>query len=262
MHKVHQNTTLVLNFTKRQLTQSSKGTVFGLFWLILDPLIGLVVYTAVFGYIFDGTFNAIENETRLDYALGIFVGLITYQQFVTVFSTSINLIRSHENLVKKVRFPLEILPLSLTLSSFFTFLISFVLFLVSAGAFTGRVFFNPVHFLVCAFPLFSFTCGVSYLFASLGVFFRDLSHFSTFVVRILLYGSAIFFSADMIPEPYWGVVKFNPLLQLIDQFRSLFLWGHAPKPGVLLACNVAAIATLAVGVFFFQRTKKLFPDVL
>ena len=252
-------------FTVRAIEMKHRGSYLGMLWSVLNPLLMLGLYTVMFGVIFGGQFHALPDETKLDYALGLFLGLIFFNVLAETAAMAPILIVTNPNLVKRVVFPLEILPLSQLGSSVFNFLITFLLLLVGVESFghgltaTGLLWLPVIavpHLLLCA--------GVGLFLAALGVFFRDVQHVIQFLTQVLLYASAIFFSPALIRglPTAWMILKWNPLLQTVSLARDALLW-HTPVNLVALAYTYAAgVAVLALGSWFFRKMQPAFADVL
>jgi len=252
-------------FTIRAVEMKHRGSYLGMFWSVLNPLLMLGLYTVMFGLIFGGRFNAIPGETKLDYALGLFLGLIFFNILAETAAMAPILIVTNPNLVKRVVFPLEILPFSQLGSSVFNFLITYFLLLVGVASF-GRgltpagLLWMPLimlpHILLCA--------GIGLFLAALGVFFRDVQHFIQFLTQVMLYASAIFFSPNLVRQlpGAWMFLKWNPLLQTVNLARDALLW-HAPVSLAALAYTyVAGVAVLLFGFWFFRRMQPAFADVI
>ena len=190
---------LLWQFTQRNVELRHKGSHLGLIWSFLNPLLMLGLYVFVFGYVFGGKFGARPSETRVDYALGIFVGLSLFHLIGEVLGVAPTVIVSNPNFVKKVVFPLEILPVATVGASFVHFLISIVLTLlgiaiVGPGPNLGMLWL-PVIFL----PVLLLSMGMAWFFSALGVFFRDIVQATSFVSMALMFSSAVFYPASNIP---------------------------------------------------------------
>lgn len=264
-HHLARRRDLWWQFTVRTVEMKHRGSYLGMVWSVLSPLLMLGLYTVMFGVIFGGQFHAIPNETKLDYALGLFLGLILFNLLAETAAIAPILIVSNPNLVKKVVFPLEILPFAQLGSSVFNFLITFGLLLVGAvtlghGLTAQGLLWMPLivlpHLLLCA--------GLGLFLAAFGVFFRDVQHVVQFLTQVLLYASAIFFSPSLICQlpGAWMVLRWNPLLQTVNLARNALLW-HTPVSLLALAYTYAAgAAVFAVGFWLFRKMQPAFADVI
>jgi len=253
---------LLWQFTKRQIEGRHKGSLLGFGWSILNPLLMLAIYTFVFSVIFPGHFSNRTGDGPITYAFTIFLGLSFYHLFVDSFAPAPALIVTNPNFVKKVVFPLEILPAATVGAAVFHFLVILVLFFT--GAFLARI---PIPWTalwlpVILLPMVMMSLGVCWLLAALGVFLRDLQQLVTFAALVLMWASAIFFSPSRIPPPVWQFLKFNPLLQGIDLARKTVLWGESPSTGAMLYTYIFGMTAMVLGLWVFRRTRPAFADVL
>lgn len=253
---------LLWQFTKRQIEQRHKGSFLGMLWCVIQPLSMMVIYTVVFGLIFKGSYQGVENQSTLDYALGIFLSLTIFQMLADVVNSSPAAVLGQPNLVKKVVFPLEILPVSNLAVALYQFGISLILTLIGVVTIGQGLSLHSLLFIVALLPLIPLALGVSLLFSSLGVFLRDLQQLAGPLSMILMYSSAVFYSAQMVPEPMWIFIKFNPLLHIVEQARATLLW-HQPMDWLWVGYSFAfGLVTLALGLFSFKKLKPAFADVI
>ncbi len=253
---------LLWQFTQRNVELRHKGSHLGLIWSFLNPLLMLGLYVFVFGYVFGGKFGARPNETRVDYALGIFVGLSLFHLIGEVLGVAPTVIVSNPNFVKKVVFPLEILPVATVGASFVHFLISIVLTLlgiaiVGPGPNLGMLWL-PVIFL----PVLLLSMGMAWFFSALGVFFRDIVQATSFVSMALMFSSAVFYPASNIPPSAWAILRFNPVIHAIELSRSTALWATAMNFHHLGYLYAVGIASCFLGYWTFHKLRPAFADVL
>jgi lipopolysaccharide transport system permease protein len=257
------NRSLWWQFTKRQVELRHKGSHLGLAWSFLSPLLMLGLYVLVFGFIFDGRFKpTTETESRIEYALVVFLGLALHHFLAEVITTAPSIITSNPNFVKKVVFPLDILPAANVGAALLHFFITFCLVLLGAlvgglGISAG-VLWVPVILL----PVLLIALGLSLGLSALGVFWRDVTQVTQFASLALLFASAVFYPVSKIPPEAWVVLKFNPLLLAIDEARKVTFWASPPNlvhVGYLYACALLAYLT---GAALFQRLRSSFADVL
>lgn len=253
---------LLWQFTVRNVELRHKGSHLGLIWSVFNPLLMMTVYVFIFGYVFKGSFHALENETKLDYALGIFLGLAIFQLFSEVLSVSPTLIVSNPNFVKKVVFPLELLPAASVGSAVFHLLISLALVLVGAATLGPGLTANVLWLPLIVIPLVPLALGASWLFAAIGVFFRDINQLVTFLIMVLMYASALFYSQTILSPVAWSILRFNPLLLAVELARNAVLW-HQPINLVHLGYVYGFAAVVCVlGYGLFRKMSPAFADVL
>jgi lipopolysaccharide transport system permease protein len=252
---------LLRQFTQRNVELRHKGSHLGLIWSFLNPLLRLGRFVMVFGYILKGKFGIIPNETRVDYALGIFAGLTLLHFVSELLGVAPAIIVGNPNFVKKVVFPLEILPAAAVGAAFVHLLISLGLTLIAvlvAGVpLTAAILWLPVVVL----PVIVLGLGIAWFFSALGVFFRDIGQVMQFLSMALMWCSGIFFSAENNPAA-WVYLRYNPLLLAIDLLRDILLW-HRPLNFAHLAYVYAvSLVVCFVGYAAFKKLRPAFADVL
>lgn len=251
-------------FTVRAVELRHRGSYLGMLWAVLTPLLMLAVYVLVFGVIFGGSFN-IPGETRPDFVLAVFLGLLIYHLAAETMNLSPTVILANPNLVKKVVFPLEVLPLSQLGAAWFNFLVSLALMLAGAVCFgRGLTVAGLLWLPLILAPLVLLTVGLSWLLSALGVFFRDLAQAMPFATQVLLYASAIFYpvaKAQALPG-VWAFLKWNPLLHTVDLARNALLWERDVNLARLAYTWACGAAACIVGAWVFRKLQPAFADVI
>ena len=224
----------------------------------------LSLYVLVFGFIFGGNLNEnADAETRVEYALAIFMGLAIHHFLAEILAVSPTIIITNQNLVKKVVFPTAILPTMVVGTALIHFGISLVLIYIGMLA-SGM----PVHYALLVwlpllfFPLVIFALGLSFGLSALGIFWRDILQITPFLSMALLFASAVFYPVSQIPETAWPLLKFNPLIHWIEEIRKVVFWGQSPNIRHLGFLCIVGIATLLGGCFSFHKLRRYFADVL
>jgi lipopolysaccharide transport system permease protein len=250
-------------FTVRSVESRYRGSYLGIIWAVLNPLLMLCIYFVVFGLIFGGHFRDPKVESLEDYAIAMFLGLTLYQLVADTICTAPLLITSNSNLVKKVVFPLEVLPMAQAGGLWFNLLIGLVL------AFGGWIFIGNgltlaglAFFPVIVLPLLMMCMGLSWLLAGLGVFFRDLPQAMPFVAQIIMYASAVFYPVARISPGLWLYLKWNPFLQTVVLSREAVLWHLTPSYRALAYTYAAGFAAMLVGRWCFLKLRPAFADVI
>ncbi len=246
---------------KREVIGRYRGSVLGICWSFFNPLLMLMVYTFVFSMVFKARWG-IEGEGKADFAITLFAGLLVFNFFSECISRAPTLITHNSNYVKKVVFPLEILPYVLLGASLFHTLISvfvWVLFyLCCKGLPPIQIVFAPVVVL----PLVILTLGLSWLIASLGVFLRDITQIISLVITVLLFLSPVFYPISALPAQAQVLMQYNPIAASIEQVRGVLLYGQLPSVSVYLG-HLAFSLLAAWGCFaWFQKTRRAFADVI
>jgi lipopolysaccharide transport system permease protein len=260
-----QHRNLILQITRREVVGRYRGSVIGLGWSFLNPLLMLAVFTFVFSVVFQAKWGVAmegQSEGKGFFAVVLFIGLIIHALFAEVLTRSPALILSNGNYVKKVIFPLEILPVSAVLSALFHAAISVGVWMLAHLLFVGIPSWQAVFLPLVFIPLITLALGVSYILASLGIFLRDIGQTMGIFATILLFLSPVFFPIERLPEPYQPLFMANPLTFIIEQARDVLIWHRLPDFAGLLVYMLCASVVLFVGYAWFQKTRKGFADVL
>jgi lipopolysaccharide transport system permease protein len=253
---------LIRQFLQRDISGRYRGTFFGLFWSFLSPLLMLAVYLFVFGFIFKSRFGVQKNESTFDFGLALFCGLNLFNLFSDVVLRSPTLVLQYPNFVKKVVFPLEILPVVATGTAIFHCLVAFLPLAIGLSISRHEVPFTVLYLFIFLVPLSLLTCGASWIFAATGVFFRDIQPVLTAAITILMFMSAIFFPLQAVPENWRGLIGINPMVHLIDSGRAAIVWGMTPDWLTYSLLVSGSLAVFLLGYFVFDRSKSAFADVI
>lgn len=239
-----------------------KGSHLGLIWSFLNPFLMLGLYVFVFGFVFDGKFGAISTESKVDYALGIFVGLSLYHFVSEVLSVAPTVIVCNPNFVKKVVFPLEILPVASVGASFVHCLISILLALLGIALVGPGPTLGMLWIPVILLPVLILALGIGWFCSALGVFFRDINQLTAFLGLALMFASAVFYPASKIPPAAWAILRFNPLIHAIELSRNTVLWHSPVNYHHLGYLYTISIIITGAGYWAFRRLRPTFADVL
>jgi len=256
-----QNRGLIKALVEREVIGRYRGSVFGILWSFFNPLFMLMVYTFVFSVIFKSRWNG-GSGSKTEFALVLFAGLIIFNLFSECVNRAPTLILSNTNYVKKVVFPLEILPWVAFGSALFHACISLLVWLVAYTILFGIPHATVLLLPLVMLPLPFFIMGLSWGLASLGVYLRDASQFIGILTTTLMFLSPVFYAADTLPPEYRQLMAFNPMVPVIEQARDVLFWGRMPDMSLfaIYLCGSALIAWL--GFAWFQKTRKGFADVL
>ncbi|MBI2513654.1 MAG: ABC transporter permease [Opitutae bacterium] len=256
-----QHRDLLWQFTVRNVELRHKGSYLGIVWSLLNPLLMLALYVLVFGYIFGGSFGR-AGETRLEYGLTIFLGLTLFHFATEALVTAPAVIVGNPNFVKKVVFPLEVLPAANVGAAAVHLLIGLALVLLGVVTLGGGLTLSALWLPVILLPLVLLCLGINWLFSTLGVFLRDIAQLIQFLSLALLFASAVFYPISRIPADAWVFMRFNPVLIAIDLARNTVLW-HEPIRGAHLAyLYFVGLVSCYAGYAVFRRLKPAFADVL
>ena len=260
---VLQNKQLIWKMTKREVVGRYKGSVMGLAWSFFNPVVMLAVYTYVFSEIFKTRWaGAGTEDSKTQFAVILFVGMIVQGLFAEVFNKSPGLIVSNVNYVKKVVFPLEVLPVVAMGAALFHSFVSVVVLLVAFLIFNGFVCWTAVFIPIIFLPLIILILGFSWFLAALGVFARDIGQFTVIITTILTFLSPVFYPVSAVPEGFRPFMMATPLTFIIEQSREVLIWGRLPDWTGLALYTLVAMAFAWAGFAWFQKTRKGFADVL
>lgn len=255
------NRSLALALTKREVIGRYRGSFMGILWSFFNPVFMLAVYTFVFSVVFKARWSG-GSDSKTEFALVLFAGMIVFNLFAECANRAPGVILVNANYVKKVVFPLEILPVVLLGAAAFHLLVSVAVWLIFYLIFFGVPHPTILLLPLVLLPLALFTLGLSWMLASLGVYLRDVGQIVGVVIGALMFLSPIFYPVTILPETYQTFLQLNPLTPVIEQTRQTLVWGSVPDAkfwGLSLMVS-AAIAWL--GFAWFQKTRKGFADVL
>lgn len=255
---------LLWQFTLRNVEMRHKGSHLGLLWSILGPLLMLALYVLVFGFIFSGRFKAAtDTESRVEYALVVFLGLAIFHFVAEVITLSPTLITTNPNFVKKVVFPLGILPVAGVGAALIHFIITLVLVFVGALLVQAPIAFGTIAWLpLILLPLILGSIGLALGLSALGVFWRDVTQVTQFLSLALLFASAVFYPVAQIPAAAWAILKFNPLIHFINEARGVVFWAQPLSPMHVGYLYSFSLLSLWAGDWLFRRLRNGFSDVL
>lgn len=255
------NRELIKASAKREVLGRYRGSFLGLLWSFFNPLFMLAVFTFVFSVIFQARWGG-GSGSKTEFALLLFAGLLVFNLFAECINRAPGLIHSNTNYVKKVVFPLEVLPFVGLLSALFHTLISLCVWLIAYAIFFGVPYLTVLYLPLVLVPFCLFLMGLSWALASLGVFLRDVSQFIGVLTTALMFLSPIFYPATVFPEEYRYILYLNPLTTVVEQTRDVLFWGRSPNFLMLGVYWLVTLGLAWLGFAWFQKTRKGFADVL
>ncbi len=256
------NRQLIAQMTRREVVGRYQGSVLGLAWSLFHPVLMLVVYTFVFSTVLGMRWGGAADTDHGRFALVLFTGLIVHGLFAECVSRAPGLIVGNANYVKKVVFPLEILPLVAFGSGLFHFVVSLAVLLVAHLVLVGLPPWTLVLLPLVLAPLVLVTLGLSWLLAALGVYLRDIAQIVGVLMSVLLFLSPVFYPISAVPQAYRSLILLNPLTLIIESARDVTLWGRLPDFTSLGLYTVCALLGAWAGWWVFQRSRNGFADVL
>ena len=253
---------LIFQFTRREIEGRYRGSILGLLWTFAQPLTLLATYTLVFGGVFQARWPEARGEGLTDFALALFCGLVAYNLMNECVTRAPGLIVAVPNYVRKVVFPLEVLPVSVLGSALFHGGASLAVLLAAVVVTGGGLHWTLALVPVVALPLVFFSLGAAWFLAGLGVYLRDVSYLIGLLMQVLLFATPIFYPPSALPAGVRALLRLNPLVDVVENLRRAVLWGRPPEWGALGLWLLASGAVLLLGHAWFMQTKRGFPDVL
>jgi lipopolysaccharide transport system permease protein len=255
------NRSLVRALVQRDVMGRYRGSFMGILWSLFNPVFMLSVYTFMFSVVFKARWSG-GGESRTEFALVLFAGLIVFNIFGESINRAPSCILNNTNYVKKVLFPLEILPCVALGSALFHALVSIGVWVLAYALLFGVPHATALFLPLILLPMLLFTLGLSWALAALGVYLRDVSQVVGLITTALMFLSPIFYPVSALPEDYRTLMLLNPLTPSIEQVRAVLFWGNLPDFGLLGLSLVGAALTAWLGFAWFQKTRKGFADVL
>ncbi|MER8584839.1 ABC transporter permease [Mesorhizobium sp. M1338] len=260
------NASLTLSLIRREVAGRYRGSALGLLWSLLNPLFMLGVYTFFFGMVMKSrwTFPDQQSTTHStgEFAVILFCGLIVFQFFAEVISQAPGLIVANANYVKKVVFPIQLLPVVSAGAALFHAAVSLLVLLVFAYIVFGSIPLTVVLAPVVFAPLVVLVLGITWILASIGVYFRDMGQIVAPLVTATMFLSPVFFQRTSLPAWLQPWLSLNPLAIPVESFRDVVLFGMQPNWTALGSYSIVAMAIAFLGYHFFQKTRRGFADVL
>ena len=256
------NRRLWWRLTEREILGRYRGSLLGVFWSLLNPLLMLGVYTFVFSQVFKARWGSLENTSSLGFAVNLFAGLIVFNLFAECISRAPGLVLANPNYVKKVIFPLEILAGVVVGTAIFQALTSLIVLL-----FFRLIAFNSLS-ITCLWlplvwlPLVLSCLSITWILAAIGVFLRDIEQVMGAVVSMLMFLSPIFFPLAALPVRWQPLLSLNPLAQVIEQTRQVLVLGEAPTTVYIIGGTLLSALASEAAYRFFKKAKRAFADVM
>jgi lipopolysaccharide transport system permease protein len=251
---------LIVQLTERDTRSRYRGSAMGMLWSAVHPLLMLTVYTVFFSEVFPGKWTA--TGSRGEFALVLFIGLLLHGFVAECLVRAPGLVVEQPNLVKKIVFPLDVLPVVAIGTAMFHLLIGLAIWFVFHLAIAGLPQVTALWLPVVLAPLVLLTLGVCWFIAAIGVYLRDIRHVTPVIAAVLLFASPVFYPVDAVKPPYDFIVAASPLTIPIEQARTVLLWGGAPRWDALAPYTAVAIVVAWLGAAWFRATRKGFADVL
>lgn len=246
---------MINNLVKRDLKSRYKGSVLGFLWMFLNPLLQLFVYNIAFSII-------MKTDIEKFY-LFLFVALVPWIFFSTCLSSGTTVIYAQQDMVKKIYFPREVLPIAFTTSQLINMLLSFIVIFIVV--FCSGVKIEAMAFLYLPIIIlieYILALGITLLVSALNVYFRDLEHIMSIISMAWMYLTPVLYSVDMVPEKLRSLFYLNPMTTITIAYRDILYYGRTPKMDTLINAAILGIVILFIGEFIFSKLQRYFAEEL
>lgn len=253
---------LLFQLIRRDISARYRGSLMGGLWAIVSPLVMLLVYTFVFGVVFQARWGAGGGQGNSGFALNLFAGMLVHGLIAECLSRSPALIVQHSSYVKRVVFPLWILPLVVVGGALFQTAIGFGVLLAAMLLLGQLPHWELLALPLLLLPLLLLAVGLGWLLSALGAYVRDIGHLMPMIITVLMFLSPVFYSVEAIPEAYRSWMYLNPLTPAIEAMRALLFGGDLPSVKGYLTYLGATALFAAATCWIFNRLRRGFSDVL
>jgi lipopolysaccharide transport system permease protein len=255
------NRDLIIQMAKREVVGRYRGSVLGIVWSFFNPILMLAVYTFVFSVVFKARWHS-TSDSKTDFAIVLFAGMIVFGIFSECMTRAPNLVLANPNYVKKVVFPLEILPWVTLGAALFHATVSLGVLLVFVLIVNHVLAWSVILMPIVLLPLLLMALGLGWFLGSLGVYLRDVGQSVGIFTTVLMFLSPVFYPVANLPEVYQRLVMLNPLAIILEQSRGVLLWSKMPDLTVFALLLIVSAIFAWLGFAWFQMTRKGFADVL
>lgn len=253
---------LILRLAGREVTQRFQGSVLGLAWMVLTPLLTAAVFTFVFSTVFQTRWGGNAQAGPFDFAILLLVGMAVHGIFAEAVGRAPGLVLTQANYVTKVVFPIEVLPVVAVLTSLVNAFVTIAIVALGQLLLKGVLHWTLLLWPLVIAPYLLFVVALVLIFAACGVFLRDLSQIVTLLVTVTLFLTPIFYPLDAVPGAFRTVMRLNPLTSIVEQSRTVIVHGGLPDFVSLGLYALCAGTLLAFAFWLFQRLRPGFADVL
>jgi len=252
---------LIVKLAVRQIYSRFIGSILGVFWAVVHPILLLAVFTFVFSIVLQVRWG-VEVENKASFALILFSGLLLFNLLAHCLSTAPSLMLSNASYIKKVVFPIEVLPWVVLIEGLFHAFVGFLVFLCMYLFVLGVPPLSAVTLPLVLVPFLLFQMGAMWFLSSVGVYVRDLSQAISILVLMLMFLSPLFYPIEAVPERFRIVIHLSPMTVVLGQVRGLLFWGNWPDWRLLVGAFVVTWGIAWFGYSWFRMTQRGFSDVV
>lgn len=253
--------TLIGRLVRRELEARYRGSMLGALWIVITPLLMLAVYTFVFTNIFQARWGS-QGHNSMEFALLLFSGLIIYGIFAECVTRAPGLMLDNVSYIKKVVFPLEVLPVVHLMVGLVGALFGLAILLLFYLPVLGLPPLTILLLPLAVAPVCLVTLGVSWFLASVGVYLRDIRQMVGVIVTLLMFLSPIFYPLEAVPAAFRGIILLNPFTIVLEQSKELLFWGVLPNLWAWGLLFAGSYACAWLGYVWFVKTRHGFADVV
>lgn len=253
------NRTLLHRIVQRDVRGRYQGSIFGTIWSLGTPLLLLSAYWFFLGVVLQARFGTTPQAA---FPVVLFSGLVTHLFFAEVIGRAPGLIIENSTYVKKVVFPLAVLPWMTLATAAFHLAVNFFILFVGQLIIVGSIPPTWPLVIVVLLPVIPLLLGLSWMLSSVGVYLRDIQQVIPLILTLMMFSSPIFYPLEIVPEPYRPFLYLNPTTVIIEQVRNVTIIGHFPDMVLLGVYMVVSLSVMGLGYWVFSRTRKGFADVL
>jgi len=250
--ELYQYRELLKTNVQKEIRGKYKGSFLGIIWSFVNPLLTVLVYAIIFPYIL--------RQDQPHYLIFLIVAIIPWNFFVTVLNQGTTNVLANGNIIKKVYFPREILPISVVVSGLVNFFISCIiilLFLLLSGVgITWTILYLPL----IVFIQFMLSLGFVFILSALNVYVRDVEYIVNFVLTLAFYATPILYDASLIPMKLRWILELNPMKHMIEAYRNIFYYQVSPNMGTLLLLGLFSFGVMVIGYFIFKKLERGFAE--
>jgi lipopolysaccharide transport system permease protein len=251
---------LIIDLAWRDISQKYRGAFLGLSWGFFQPLLSLAVFSTVFGVFLQVRWAGTQNT--FEFALFLFCGLIPFNFVSECLQRAPSLILSNPSYVKKIVFPLQVLPWVSVLVAGFQALLSFIVWLLFCLFIRGGIEVTAVLVPIVLLPLVVWALAFGWFFAALGVYVRDVAQFVSILTPMLMFLSPVLYPVDAVPEAYRFWIYLNPVTPVVEQMRVVLLVGAVPDFIALTVTFLIGLLVALLALAWFHKLKQGFADVI
>ncbi|MGF7055286.1 lipopolysaccharide transport system permease protein [Bosea sp. OAE752] len=259
---LRQTIELTLRLTMRDFEARYRGSVLGLGWAFLTPLLTALIFTFVFSSVFRARWGTGQDGTDANFTLVLLVGVLTHAMLAETLSRAAGLILAHSSYVKKVVFPLGILPIVVVLGAMITAAFGFLIVLLGHLVYSGHIEATAPLFILIIIPYLLLLLATAYVLSALGVYLRDIGQIVAFIITASMFLTPIFYPISSVPPAFRAVMLLNPLTTVVEESRNVLLFGRAPDWQALAFLWLGALVSFPAAVWVFNRLRVGFADVL